>query len=65
VTTLPAPKPPAYPSGYCIHCGVRVVDIDSHNQPCAKSPSDRHILVLPPDVKDIYMVGIVGDEAPF
>ena len=53
------------PGSPCIHCGFLVTDIDSHNLPCAKSPSGRHMLMLPPKVNDIYMVGIVPDEPPF
>ena len=62
MTTLPEWQLPGNP---CVHCAVRVLDIDHHNEPCATSPSGRHMLVLPADVKDIYMVGIVGEEAPF
>ena len=60
-------EPPEWqlPGNPCVHCGYRVTDIDTHNLPCDRSPSGRHMLILPPNVKDIYMIGIVGDEAPF
>ncbi len=59
MVTAQVPRPPG---NECVHCSFRVTDIDTHNLPCAPSPSGRHMLVLPPDIKDIYMIGVKPDE---
>lgn len=67
MTTLPGPPEWQLPGNPCKKCGRRIISLNDHlEHQCPNRPEGGVcMVVLPPDVNDLYMVGVVGEEPPF